>query len=87
LPRAENQRDIIRSLAGGHLHARIAFFYGPGPKLEGGCFLMMDVFKPLPYLGGLLSRMLIKAIAVSPVIRNLKKKRATLERHTPLSWN
>jgi len=48
---------------------------------------MMDVPAALPYLAGLLNRMVIKAIAASPFIREVKKKREALERAMSLLWN
>lgn len=42
--------------------------------------LFMDVFRPLPYLVGLLNRMVIKAIAASPFIRDVKKDHEAWER-------
>jgi hypothetical protein len=56
-------------------------------RVEGGCFLFMDVFKPLPYLTGLLNRMVIKAITASPFIRAVTKNREVLERPSSLLWN
>ena len=35
----------------------------------------MDVFRPLPYFGGLLNRMVIKAFAALPFIRDVEKNR------------
>jgi hypothetical protein len=40
----------------------------------------MDVFQPLPYLEGLLNRMVIKAIAASPFIRDVKENHEARER-------
>jgi hypothetical protein len=46
--------------------------------------LFMDVFRPVPYLAGLLNRMVIKAIAASPLIRDVKKNLVAWERHVSL---
>jgi hypothetical protein len=47
----------------------------------------MDVLPPLPYLAGLLNRMLIKAIAASPFIRDVEKNHEAWERRMSLLWN
>jgi hypothetical protein len=52
-----------------------------------GVFLFMDVFQPLSYLGGLLNRTVIKAIAASPFIREIKENREAWERRLSLLWN
>jgi hypothetical protein len=44
-------------------------------------FLFMDVLRLLPYLFGLLNRMIIKAIAASPFIRNIKRNHEVWEHH------
>jgi hypothetical protein len=46
----------------------------------------MDVFRPLPYLEGLLNRMVIKAIAASPFIRDVERNREAWERRVSLLW-
>lgn len=79
--------DNLESVAADHLHAKIRVLLRVERKLEGGCFLFMDVFRPLPYLGGLLNRMVIKAIAASLFIRDVKKKREALGRAMSLLWN
>ena len=47
----------------------------------------MDVSRPFPYLGGLLKRMVIKAIAASPFIRDVKKNHEARERRMSVLWN
>ena len=42
---------------------------------------MMDVAEAPSYLTGLLNRMVIKAIAVSPYLRDVNKNHGTWERH------
>jgi ornithine lipid ester-linked acyl 2-hydroxylase len=49
--------------------------------------LFMDVLRPLPYLVGLLNRMIIKAIAASPFIRDAKRNHEAWERRMSLLWN
>lgn len=39
----------------------------------------MDVFRPLPYLAGLLNRMIIMGIVASPFIRDAKKSHEAWE--------
>ena len=56
-----------------------AFFYEESVNWR-GCFLFMDVFQPLPYLEGLLNRMVIKAIAASLFIRDVKENHEARER-------
>jgi hypothetical protein len=56
-------------------------------QIERWLFLFMDVLRPLPYLAGLLNRMVIKAIAVSPFIRDVKRNREALDRRMCLLWN
>ena len=56
-----------------------AFFYEESVNWR-GCFLFMDVFRLLPYLGGLLNRMVIKAIAASLFIRDVKENHEARER-------
>jgi hypothetical protein len=46
----------------------------------------MDVFLWLPYLAGLLNRMVITAIAASPFIRDVKTNHEACERRMSL-WN
>ena len=55
--------------------------------MERRLFLFMDVLRPLPYLTGLLNRMVIKAIAASPFIRAVKKNHEAWERRMSLLWN
>jgi hypothetical protein len=47
----------------------------------------MDVLRAFPYLAGLLNRMAIKAIAVSPFIRNVEKNQEAWKRRVSLLWN
>ena len=49
--------------------------------------LFMDVLRPLPYLVGLLNRMIIKAIAASPFIRDAKRNHEAWERRMSQLWN
>jgi ornithine lipid ester-linked acyl 2-hydroxylase len=49
--------------------------------------LFMDVLRPLPYLVGLLNRMVIKAIAASPFIRDAKRNHEAWERRMSQLWN
>ena len=49
--------------------------------------LFMDVLRPLPYLVGLLNRMIIKAIAASPLIRDTKRNREAWEHRMSQLWN
>lgn len=44
----------------------------------------MDVFRPPPYLGGLLNRMVTRAIAASSFIRDVKKSHEACERRMSL---
>ena len=48
--------------------------------------LFMDVLRPLPYLVGLLNRMIIKAIAAPPFIRDAKKNHEAWERRMTPIW-
>jgi hypothetical protein len=47
---------------------------------------MMDVLHPVPYLAGLLTRMVIKAIAASLFIRDVKEKHKAWERQLSRLW-
>ncbi len=47
----------------------------------------MDVFRPLPYFAGLINRMILKAIAVSPFIRDAKKNHEASERRLAQIWS
>ena len=49
--------------------------------------LFMDVLRPLPYLVGLLNRMIIKAIAASLFIRDAKRNHEAWERRMSQLWN
>ena len=49
-------------------------------RLSDAWFLFMDVFRPLPYSAGLINRMILKAIAASPFIRDAKKNHGAPER-------
>jgi len=49
--------------------------------------LFMDVLRPLPYLVGLLNRMIIKAIAASPFIRDTKRNHEAWEHRMSQLWN
>lgn len=49
--------------------------------------LFMDVLRPLPYLVGLLNRLIIKAIAASPFIRDAKKNHEAWERRMSQIWS
>jgi hypothetical protein len=53
---------------------------------DGPC-LFMDVLRPFPYLGGLLNRTIIKAIAASPFIRDATDNGEAWERRVFLLWN
>jgi hypothetical protein len=56
-------------------------------EIERQLFLFVDVLRALPYLAGLLNRMVIKAIAASPFIRDAKKYHEAWERRMSLLWN
>jgi hypothetical protein len=56
-------------------------------EIERRLFLFVDVLRPLPYLVGLLNRMIIKAIAASPFIRDAKRNHEAWERRMSLLWN
>jgi ornithine lipid ester-linked acyl 2-hydroxylase len=56
-------------------------------KIEQRLFLFMDVLRPFPYLAGLLNRMVSKAIAASPFIRDVKKNHEASQRRMSLLWN
>jgi hypothetical protein len=47
----------------------------------------MDVLRPLPYLVGLLNRMIIKAIAASLFIRYVKTNHEAWQRRVTQIWN
>jgi hypothetical protein len=47
----------------------------------------VDVFRPLPYFAGLINRMILKAIAVSPFIRDAKKNHGAPERRMAQIWS
>ena len=47
----------------------------------------MDVLRRLPYLVGLLNRLIIKAIAASLFIRDTKTNHETWERRMGQIWN
>ena len=47
----------------------------------------MDVLPRLPYLVGLLNRMIIKAIAASLFIRDAKRNHEAWERRMSQLWN
>jgi beta-hydroxylase len=49
--------------------------------------LFMDVLRPLPYFVGLLNRVIIKAIAASPFIRDAKKNHEAWERRMDQIWS
>ena len=49
--------------------------------------LFMDVLRPLPYFVGLLNRIIIKAIAASPFIRDAKKNHEAWEQRMSQLWN
>jgi beta-hydroxylase len=49
--------------------------------------LFMDVLRPLPYFVGLLNRMIIKAIAASPFIRDAKRNHEAWERRMSQIWS
>jgi aspartyl/asparaginyl beta-hydroxylase (cupin superfamily) len=49
--------------------------------------LFMDVLRPLPFFVGLLNRLVIKAIAASPFIRDAKKNHEAWERRMSQIWN
>jgi hypothetical protein len=51
-----------------------------------GVVLFMDVLRPFPYLGGLLNRMTITAIAASPFIRYVKTSHEAWERRMFPLW-
>lgn len=55
--------------------------YGAEMSSKKRCFLWWTFPRPFPYLTGLLNRMVIKAIAVSPYIRDVNKNHGTWERH------
>lgn len=48
---------------------------------------MMDDLRPFSYLAGLLNRMTITAIAVSPFIREITENREAWKRRMSLLWN
>ena len=56
-------------------------------KRRENVILFMDVLRPLPYLVGLLNRMIIKAIAASPFIRDAKRNHEAWERRGSQLWN
>jgi beta-hydroxylase len=47
----------------------------------------MDVLRPLLYVIGLPNRMIIKAIAISPFIRDAKRNHEAWERRMSQLWN
>jgi beta-hydroxylase len=49
--------------------------------------LFMDVLRPLPYFVGLLNRVIIKAIAASPFIRDAKRNHEAWERRMDQIWS
>jgi hypothetical protein len=80
--------------AGGFRASTFGFFlpHPHPPSCAGGAakltnFLFMDVSRPLPYLEGLLNRLVIKAIAVSPFIRGVHRNNEACERRILQLWN
>lgn len=49
--------------------------------------LFMDVMRPLPFFVSLLNKLIIRAIAASPFIRDAKKNHEEWERRMTQIWN
>jgi hypothetical protein len=67
------------------LHFEALAWRESGPPKN--AILFVDVFRLLSYLGGLLNRMVIKAIAASLFIRDVIKNPVAGERRMSLLWN
>ena len=82
-----NENPVFWSRMPGEKSCGLRGFAVPGHRKRKNAILFVDVFRSLPYLGGLLNRMVTQASAASPFVRDVKKNHEAWERRTSLLWN